>query len=116
MGRLTHGPTSPGRRQAEHSWVGQLIALGFFLIGSGLLTEGVGPGPKAPTRVIGRERWVEEKDIPQLPYIDAIVKETMRLHPVVVFLTPHHVIQYCKVAGYDIRKGTPVLINTWSIG
>ena len=22
--------------------------------------------------VIGRERWVEEKDIPQLPYIDAV--------------------------------------------
>ena len=32
-------------------------------------------------RVIGRDRWVEEKDIPQLPYIDAIMKETMRKHP-----------------------------------
>ena len=59
---------------------------------------------------------MEEKDIPQLPYIDAIVKETMRLHPVVVFLAPHHAIQDCRVAGYDIRKGTPVLINTWRIG
>ena len=67
-------------------------------------------------RVIGRERWVEEKDIPQLPYIDAIVKETMRLHPVAVFLAPHQAIQDCKVAGYDIRKGTQVVINTWSIG
>ena len=59
---------------------------------------------------------MEEKDIPQLPYIDAIVKETMKLHPVVVFLAPHHAIQDCKVAGYDIRKGIPVLINTWIIG
>ncbi|KAF2323576.1 hypothetical protein GH714_036192 [Hevea brasiliensis] len=33
-------------------------------------------------RVIGRERWVEEKDIVNLPFIDAIAKETMRLHPV----------------------------------
>ena len=40
-------------------------------------------------RVIGTERWVEEKDIPQLLYIDAIVKETMRLHPVAVLLAPH---------------------------
>ena len=29
-------------------------------------------------KIIGRERWVEEIDIPQLPYIEAIVKETMR--------------------------------------
>ena len=67
-------------------------------------------------RVIGRNRWVEEKDIPQLPYIDAIVKETMRLHPVAVLLAPHLALQDCHVAGYDIRKGTRVLINTWSIG
>ncbi|KAM4069662.1 hypothetical protein ACB094_12G106300 [Castanea mollissima] len=31
-------------------------------------------------KVIGRDRWVEEKDIPQLPYINAIMKETMRKH------------------------------------
>ena len=67
-------------------------------------------------RVIGRDRWVDEKDIPQLPYIDAIVKETMRLHPVAVLLAPHLALHDCNVAGYDIRKGTRVLINTWSIG
>ncbi|PRQ47003.1 putative flavonoid 3',5'-hydroxylase [Rosa chinensis] len=33
-------------------------------------------------RVIGRETWVEDKDIAQLPCIDAIMKETMRKHPV----------------------------------
>ena len=49
MGQLTPGPASLGLRQAGHSWVGQLIALGFILIGSGILIEGVGPGPKAPT-------------------------------------------------------------------
>ncbi|GKV29575.1 hypothetical protein SLEP1_g38488 [Rubroshorea leprosula] len=40
-------------------------------------------------RVIGRERWVQEKDIPQLPYLEAIMKETMRKHPVAVLLAPH---------------------------
>ncbi|KAK6911853.1 Cytochrome P450 [Dillenia turbinata] len=39
-------------------------------------------------RVIGRDRWVLEKDIPHLPYIEAIVKETMRLHPVAPMLVP----------------------------
>ncbi|EMS65071.1 Flavonoid 3'-monooxygenase [Triticum urartu] len=32
-------------------------------------------------RVVGRSRWVEESDLARLPYIDAVVKETMRLHP-----------------------------------
>ncbi|XP_044464057.1 trimethyltridecatetraene synthase-like [Mangifera indica] len=67
-------------------------------------------------RVIGRERWVQEKDIPQLPYIDAIIKETMRKHPVAVLLAPHLALEDCNVAGYHIRKGTRVFINSWSLG
>ncbi|GMJ07287.1 TRANSPARENT TESTA 7, CYTOCHROME P450 75B1 [Hibiscus trionum] len=67
-------------------------------------------------RVVGRERWVEEKDIPQLPYLDTIMKETMRKHPVAPLLVPHMAMKDCNVAGYDIGKGTRVFINTWSIG
>ncbi|XP_057786721.1 trimethyltridecatetraene synthase-like [Salvia miltiorrhiza] len=66
-------------------------------------------------RVIGRERWVEESDMPNLPYIEALMKETMRLHPVAPILVPRHAREDCKVAGYDIKKGTQVLINIWSI-
>ncbi|GLT70602.1 hypothetical protein SLA2020_426730 [Shorea laevis] len=67
-------------------------------------------------RVIGKDRWVEEKDIPQLPYIDAIMKETMRKHPAAVLLAPHLALEDCNVAGYDIRKGTTVFINAWGLG
>ncbi|KAH6763858.1 hypothetical protein C2S51_015107 [Perilla frutescens var. frutescens] len=67
-------------------------------------------------RVIGRNRWVEEKDLSNLPYIDAIVMESFRLHPVGTMLVPHYAIDDCSVAGYDISKGTTVLINVWSIG
>ncbi|XP_042035665.1 trimethyltridecatetraene synthase-like [Salvia splendens] len=66
--------------------------------------------------VIGRNRWVEESDYLQLPYINAIIMETWRLHPLSPLLPPHCAIEDCKVAGYDIPKGTPVIINTWSIG
>ncbi|GMI77871.1 TRANSPARENT TESTA 7, CYTOCHROME P450 75B1 [Hibiscus trionum] len=67
-------------------------------------------------RVIGRDRWVEEQDIVNLPYIDSIVKETMRLHPVAPMLTPRVARQDCQLLGYDIPKGTRALVSVWAIG
>ncbi|KAD6794726.1 hypothetical protein E3N88_05622 [Mikania micrantha] len=67
-------------------------------------------------RVIGKNRWVQEKDMPNLPYIEAIAKETMRLHPVAPMLVPRRARVDCKVAGYDILEGTRVLVSVWSIG
>ncbi|XP_019198878.1 PREDICTED: cytochrome P450 71A1-like [Ipomoea nil] len=67
-------------------------------------------------RVIGQKRWIEEKDMPNLPYIQAIVKETMRLHPVAPMLVPRQCREDCKVAGYDIPKGTRILVSVWTIG
>ncbi|XP_016457209.1 trimethyltridecatetraene synthase-like [Nicotiana tabacum] len=67
-------------------------------------------------KAIGKERWVEEEDLSQLPYIEAIIKETFRLHPLTTLLAPHYSIEDCNVAGYDIPKGTTVFVNTWSLG
>ncbi|XVE88619.1 hypothetical protein DITRI_Ditri19aG0084100 [Diplodiscus trichospermus] len=67
-------------------------------------------------RVIGRDRWVEEEDIVNLPYINSIAKETMRLHPVAPMLVPRLSREDCQLAGYDVPKGTRVLVNTWTIG
>jgi cytochrome P450 len=67
-------------------------------------------------RVVGRSRWVTEKDIPSLPYVDAIVKETMRLHPVAPMLVPRLSREDTSVGGYDIPAGTRVLVSVWSIG
>nr|XP_043627005.1 trimethyltridecatetraene synthase-like [Erigeron canadensis] len=67
-------------------------------------------------RVIGKDRWVEEKDMPKLPYIEAIAKETMRLHPVAPMLIPRRTRENCKVAGYNVLEGTRVIVNFWTIG
>ncbi|KAJ9568490.1 hypothetical protein OSB04_004456 [Centaurea solstitialis] len=67
-------------------------------------------------RVIGRDRWVKEKDMPDLPYIKAIAKEAMRLHPVAPLLTLRRTREDCKVAGYDIPEDTRVFVSTWTLG
>lgn len=66
--------------------------------------------------IIGRERWVQEADVTNLPYLNAVIKEMMRLHPVGAFLAHRFASQDCKVAGYDVPKGTRVLVSKWSIG
>ncbi|KAI0494548.1 hypothetical protein KFK09_024686 [Dendrobium nobile] len=66
-------------------------------------------------RVIGRERWVEEKDVQNLPYIEAIMKETMRLHPVAPMLVPRLAREDVVIDGYDIPAGTRILVNMFTI-
>ncbi|KAK6130132.1 hypothetical protein DH2020_036111 [Rehmannia glutinosa] len=58
---------------------------------------------------------VQEQDIPQLPYLDAIIKEVMRLHPVAPLLIPHQTEQEVEINGYTIPKHTQVFVNVWSI-
>ncbi|PWA37112.1 cytochrome P450 [Artemisia annua] len=67
-------------------------------------------------RVIGQDRWVEEKDMPNLPYIKAILKESLRLHPVAPLLVPRRARADCKVAGYYIPEDTQILVSVWTIG
>ncbi|KAI3921312.1 hypothetical protein MKW92_046309 [Papaver armeniacum] len=55
--------------------------------------------------VIGKSRLVEESDLPNLPYIQAIVKETLRLHPTGPIILREST-EDCKVLGYDIPAGT----------
>ncbi|GMN52983.1 hypothetical protein TIFTF001_022126 [Ficus carica] len=77
----------------------------------------IGKATEELDKVIGKTRWVSEKDLPQLPYIDAITKETLRKHPVAVLLAPHLALDDCDVGGgYRIRRGTTVFINAWSMG
>ncbi|XP_068638777.1 (S)-N-methylcoclaurine 3'-hydroxylase isozyme 1-like [Aristolochia californica] len=63
-----------------------------------------------------KEKVIRESDLPVLPYSQACVKETLRLHPPVPLLLPHRASENCKIMGYGIPKDTPVQVNVWAIG
>lgn len=65
--------------------------------------------------VVGKGRLVEESDIPNLPYVESIVKETFRLHPTGTIIS-RQATQECKVNGYVIPAKTSLIVNVWSIG
>ncbi|KAG2330550.1 hypothetical protein Bca52824_001730 [Brassica carinata] len=65
--------------------------------------------------VVGKKNIVEESHITKLPYILAIMKETLRLHPTIPLLVPHRPAETAVVGGYTIPKDTKVFINAWSI-
>ncbi|KAH9297191.1 hypothetical protein KI387_028873 [Taxus chinensis] len=64
---------------------------------------------------IGQNRVVEESDIPQLKYLQAVVKETLRLFPTTPLLVPHKSIKACTVGGFHIPEGTTLIVNAWAI-
>ncbi|MCD7465387.1 hypothetical protein HAX54_001207 [Datura stramonium] len=64
---------------------------------------------------IGRNRWVEEADIKNLPYLQAIVKETFRLYPPGPLSGPREAIKDCYVGKYHIKKGTRLIVNIWKL-
>lgn len=66
-------------------------------------------------RVIGLERVMTESDFPNLPYLQCVAKESLRLHPPTPLMLPHKATANVKVGGYDIPKGSNVHVNVWAI-
>ena len=67
-------------------------------------------------QVIGKGNPIEESDISRLPYLQAIVKETFRLHPAAPLLVPRKAEADVEINNYIIPKGAQVLVNVWAIG
>ena len=66
--------------------------------------------------VVGLERMVQESDLPSLVYLQAVVKETLRLHPPRPLSITHSSMEDCTVLGYKIPQGTQLVLNLWAIG
>ncbi|XP_048441168.1 cytochrome P450 78A5-like [Pyrus x bretschneideri] len=66
--------------------------------------------------VVGSTRTVQGSDIPNLPYLQAIVKECLRVHP------PGPLLSWARIAIHDVYvgdnfvpAGTSAMVNMWAI-
>ncbi|XP_013855193.1 cytochrome P450 17A2 [Austrofundulus limnaeus] len=64
---------------------------------------------------VGSERAVSVSDRGQLPFLDCVINEGMRIRPVSPVLIPHTALTDSSVGGHTVSRGTRVLVNMWSI-
>ncbi|KAH6828300.1 cinnamate-4-hydroxylase [Perilla frutescens var. hirtella] len=64
-------------------------------------------------RVLGAGVQVTEPDMVKLPYLQAVIKETLRLRMAIPLLVPHMNLQDAKLGGFDIPAESKILVNAW---
>ncbi|CAO2840089.1 unnamed protein product [Amaranthus hypochondriacus] len=63
--------------------------------------------------ILGKEHQITEPDTTKLPYLQAVIKETLRLRMVTPLLVPHMNLHHAKLDNYDIPAKSKILVNSW---
>ncbi|CAI8597047.1 unnamed protein product [Vicia faba] len=66
--------------------------------------------------IVGKERLVQESDIPKFKFLNACARETFRLHPISAFNPPHLSMNDTIVGNFLIPKGSHVLLGRTGLG
>ncbi|PYH90001.1 cytochrome P450 oxidoreductase OrdA-like protein [Aspergillus ellipticus CBS 707.79] len=89
-------------------------ALASFFLAMALFPEVQRKAKQEIDTVVGSDRLPQFKDRESLPYINALVKETLRWHPVVPMGVAHSPTHDDVCEGYFIPKGATLLSNIWA--
>ncbi|KAH0454721.1 hypothetical protein IEQ34_016645 [Dendrobium chrysotoxum] len=66
-------------------------------------------------RAMNGRAKIKEDDINNLPYLNMVIKETLRLRTPAPFLVPRHSTETVELGGYTIPAGSRMVINVWAI-
>ncbi|XP_045807438.1 cytochrome P450 CYP73A100-like [Trifolium pratense] len=75
--------------------------------------------PKVQTKIrdeiseVLKGEQVTESNLHQLPYLQATLKEILRLHTPIPLLVPHMNLEEAKLGEYTIPKESKVVVNAW---
>ncbi|KAJ7577113.1 cytochrome P450 [Mycena floridula] len=90
-----------------------VAAMGTFILSMIKNPRVVSAAQEELNRVVGKDRLPTFDD--ELPYIEAIVREIMRIHPVVPLGLPHANSNEDVYQGYYIPKDCIILPNVWAM-
>ncbi|KAJ6490055.1 cytochrome P450 [Mycena sanguinolenta] len=90
-----------------------------FILACILYPEWIPRAQREIDAIVGEDRLPSFKDRPRLPYVEAIVRETLRWRPAARFGVPHQstaddVVEY-KGNEYFIPKGSTIFAVSWAI-
>ncbi|KAH0855041.1 hypothetical protein HID58_020521, partial [Brassica napus] len=64
--------------------------------------------------VVGKSRLIQETDLPNLPYLQAVIKEALRMYPPVP-LFGRRLQEGCKMGGFYVAEKTTLVVNGYAI-
>jgi cytochrome P450 len=65
--------------------------------------------------ILGRDTLPQWKDRTRLHYLEATISETLRVSSVAALSVPHKAMKDSTLEGYNIPKGTTLLLNLWAM-
>jgi cytochrome P450 len=79
------------------------------------------PGEMAKAQAEVREAFdninprYHESHMDKLHYTRLVIKETLRLHPILPLLIPRLCRETCEIGGFEVTKCSTVVINAWAM-